>query len=139
MVKLSRHPDVVHTELEDGAPPGADQPLQRPRADQARRAAPRGRHEPLRPPTAARRVAPEGSFSGSVRELQPLTDAHPRPPGATWLITGRLHDIAIQVSGDHPDLRRRTEEFLGQLAPGAGGGSVDCLRFSLAYLDDEAD
>ena len=68
-----------------------------------------------------------------------MTDAHPRPPGATWLITGRLHDIAIQVSGDHPDLRRRTEEFLGQLAPGAGGGSVDCLRFSLAYLDDEAD
>jgi hypothetical protein len=68
-----------------------------------------------------------------------LPDALSRPPRARWLVTGRLHDIAIEVSGDHPDLRRRIEELLEQLAPSASGEPAEALRFSLGSLDGDAD
>jgi hypothetical protein len=53
-----------------------------------------------------------------------------------WLVTGRLHDIAIEVSGDHPALRDRIEELLGQMAPSAGAEPIDRLTFSLTAGND---
>jgi hypothetical protein len=68
-----------------------------------------------------------------------LPDALSSPPRSRWVVSGRLHDIAIEVSADHPDLRHRIEEFLDQLAPSADDELGGRLRFRLSCLDDEAD
>lgn len=68
-----------------------------------------------------------------------MPDALSSPPRSRWVVSGRLHDIAIEVSADHPDLRHRIEEFLDQLAPSADDELGGRLRFRLSCLDDEAD
>jgi hypothetical protein len=53
------------------------------------------------------------------------------PVAASWHVTGRLQDVAIEVTGDHPEIRARVHRFLEPLVPGSSDAPHETLRFVL--------
>ncbi len=57
---------------------------------------------------------------------------HPR-----WILSGELHGVSVRVSGDHPDIRARVEEFIDRLVGRDDRAPSDVLEFSLNLADGE--
>ena len=56
-----------------------------------------------------------------------------------WLVTGRLHDVAIEVSGDHQVLRDRVEDLLAGMVPGDASEAAYRLTLFLTVADNPGD
>ncbi len=60
-------------------------------------------------------------------------------PQRSWVVSGRLQSVSIQVSGDNPEIRTYVEEFLMPLAGMDGHAPLDVLEFHLNLYDGEPD
>lgn len=58
---------------------------------------------------------------------------------ASWQVTGRLQDVAIEVTGDHPGIRERVQQFLDPLVAGSSDTPRETLRFVMHVGTGEPD
>ena len=60
-------------------------------------------------------------------------------PQRSWVVSGRLQSVSIQVSGDNPEIQTYVEEFLMPLARMDGHAPLDVLEFHLSLDGAEPD
>lgn len=60
-------------------------------------------------------------------------------PQKSWLVSGQLQGVSIQVSGDHPEIRTYVEELVVPMVGKDGHPPLDVLEFHLNLDYDEPD
>ena len=63
----------------------------------------------------------------------------PDNPQRTWIVSGQLQGVSIQVFGEHPEIRPYVEEFVMPMVGRDGHPPQDVLEFSLNLFDGEPD